>query len=264
MIYNGDIDAVYIPLPNSLHAKWIACALDNNINVLVEKSLACKLDEVIDLNNSAKNKNLTLVENFQFRFHKQLEIIKNIINSGEIGEIRSIHSEFGFPPFSDENNIRYNQNLGGGALLDAGAYPIKISQILLGYDLEVKAANLYIDKNKGVDIWGGGFISHKKSAAFSEISFGFDNYYQCSIEIWGSKGRIFTNRIFTAPSNLEVEINVEVQGNKKIIKVPHDNHFKNMLKYFYGLINGSNSNEEEYDQNISQARLINEFKNKII
>ena len=106
------------------------------MHVLVEKSLACEYAQVVELNDLAKKKGLALIENFQFRFHSQLQYIKNIVGSGKIGELRCIKSAFGFPPFQEKNNIRYQKELGGGALLDAGAYPIKISQIFMGYDID--------------------------------------------------------------------------------------------------------------------------------
>ena len=92
-----DLDAIYIPLPNSLHAEWIEKALQKNIHVLVEKSMACEYQEVIKLNELAEAKGLVLVENFQFRFHSQLNKLKNLLTAGTIGELRSIRSTFGFP-----------------------------------------------------------------------------------------------------------------------------------------------------------------------
>ena len=113
ILHYPKLDALYIPLPNSLHYKWVNEALDRDINVLVEKSLACNLEEVLFLNKKAKSQNLVLIENFQFRFHKQLQMIQDLVNSGEIGELRSLHISFGFPPFEDTSNIRYKKNSAG-------------------------------------------------------------------------------------------------------------------------------------------------------
>lgn len=262
LINGNNIDAVYIPLPNALHAEWIDKSLENRIHVLSEKSLACNKHHVDTLNKKASDNQLVLVENFQFRFHSQLKKIIEILKSGRIGEIRCIKSYFGFPPFKDKNNIRYQKKLGGGALLDAGAYVLKISQILMGFDLEVMAAKLNYDKKNGVDIWGGGFIQQKNGLQFSEVAFGFEHFYQCCLEIWGSEGSLSTNRIFTAPPGYEPEILVESANHKEVIKCSGDNHFKNMLRHFYSLITDKNNIEEEYEQNINQARLIDEFKKK--
>jgi len=253
------IDAIYIPLPNALHYQWVKTALSKGIHVMVEKSLACTLKEVEELNNIAKKQKLALVENFQFRFHKQIQIIKGLLAENKIGDLRCVRSSFGFPPFKDEDNIRYQSALGGGALLDAGAYPIKIVQEFLGGNLKVNAAKLSFDGNKKVDIWGGGFIAQNKGDLFAEIAFGFDNFYQCNLELWGSKGKIYTNRIFTAPPGYEAEIVLETNQGKQTIKVEADNHFANMLLHFHQLILNPELAANEYQQNINQARLIEEF-----
>ncbi len=254
------LEAVYIPLPNALHYEWIKKSLQKGLHVLVEKSLACTYNEVLELNNLAKEKDLVLIENFQFRFHSQLKYIKDLVENGTIGELRNIRSSFGFPPFSDEDNIRYTKELGGGALLDAGAYTIKISQIFMGDEIEVVTSSLVYDIEKDVDIYGSATLKRDSDKLTSQVSFGFDNFYQCNIELWGSKGKIYTNRIFTSPPGYQPTIEIEINEGKEIITLKSDHHFKNMLLYFYKLINTQKGLENEYSQNINQARLINEVK----
>lgn len=258
----NELDALYIPLPNSQHFEWIKKALEKGIHVLSEKSLACSLDQVSELVNLAKQKNLALLENFQFQFHSQLEHIKQLVYSGKIGDIRSVRSSFGFPPFKDPNNIRYQKKLGGGALLDAGAYPIKLAQQFLGSEVHIAGASLFIDEDKGVDIWGGGLIKQNDGPLFAEISFGFDHYYQCSLELWGSKGKIFTNRIFTAPPGFSPIINIQTESGDESITLNKDNHFKNMLMHFHMIATSKAGLEQELERNIQQARLIQEFREK--
>lgn len=256
------LDAVYVPLPNGLHAEWIEKALYRDLHVLVEKSLACTLEDVIRLNKLAATRNLALVENFQFRMHPQLKVIQDLLASGRIGDLRCVRSSFGFPPFLDSDNIRYDSALGGGALLDAGAYTLKISQILLGLELSVSAANLVTPASHTVDIWGGAYLQQKDGLLFSEVAFGFDQQYKCSLELWGSKGCLTTQRLFTAPPGYTAEIHVESGIGHEVIKVDPANHFENMLLYFYLLANGQAYREGEYAQNINQSRLIAEVFSK--
>lgn len=260
-LLNEDIDAIYLPLPNSLHYEWVKKALEKGLHVLVEKSIACTYDEVLELNQLAERRKLVLIENFQFRFHSQLEHLLGIIKNGLLGELRIVRSTFCFPPFRDDKNIRYQKKLGGGALLDAGAYPLKLSQLILGNDLEVTSSVLNFDKFKGVDIWGGAFLKQKKGQLFSQIAFGFDNYYQCNLEIIGSKGKLYTNRIFTAKKNFKPRILLETDKHGiKEIELETDDHFKNMLVYFYNCTMGKENLNTEYSGNINQARLIEEVK----
>ena len=262
LIEDQTIDAVYIPLPNSLHAEWIEKALNRNLHVLVEKPLACNLLDVERLNNIALHKGLALVENFPFRFHSQLAFTQQLVAEGKIGDLRCLRSSFGFPPFPDKGNIRYKKDLGGGALLDAGAYPVKISQIFLGYDLKVVAASLHVDKELDIDIWGGAFLKQQSGDLFAEIAFGFDNFYQCNLELWGSKGKLSTKRIFTAPPNYKPEVIIDTDSGQEVVPIETDHHFLNMLNHFHLLIVTKIGLEKEYIQNIHQARLLDGLKKK--
>lgn len=260
LIDSGELDAVYIPLPNAMHAEWVDYALQKGIHVLVEKSLACSVLEVENLCSLARKNKLALVENFQFRFHRQLSRIKELLEDGEIGELRSLRSSFGFPPFTEPDNIRYQRSLGGGALFDAGAYTIKVTQEFLGSDLLVSGACLHENYEIGVDLWGGGFIHQRAGDLFSQISFGFDNFYQCELELWGSKGKLRANRIFTAPPGFSPDLIMETVDGTRSIKVPADNHFINMLLHFYRVIHNESLAEIEFSHNINQAKLIQQFR----
>lgn len=253
------IEAVYIPLPNSLHYQWVKKSLQKGLHVIVEKSLACKYSQVVELNNIAQKADLVLIENFQFRFHSQLLYIKKLIANGKIGELRNVRSSFAFPPFPDKKNIRYKKELCGGALLDAGVYTLMVTQLFLGDDISVKAANLSIDDSTHVDIWGSAYIKQNNGPLSSQVSFGFDNYYQCNLELLGSKGKITTERIFTSPPGYKPIVRLETENGTDIIKLDADHHFINMFIYFYKLITNKQNKENEYLRNINQARLVQEL-----
>jgi len=261
-IIESDVEAIYIPLPNSMHYEWIKQALEKKKHVLVEKSLACDVEQVKELNELAKCRGLVLIENFQFRFHSQLDFIKSLIDEGKIGKLRLLRSSFGFPPFKDKGNIRYQKSLGGGALLDAGAYPLKISQIFLGEDIFVDSSSLIVPQNEEVDIWGSAFLKQKNGGVTSQIAFGFDHYYQNTLELWGNKGRLLATRIFTAGPSVKPEITLENNEGSKTYTLPQDNHFINMLNHFHGVITTGKNLYSEYEQNFSQARLISELYEK--
>ena len=256
------LDAVYIPLPNALHKEWVEKALLRGLHVLVEKSMTCSLEDTTYLVDLARSKGLVLLENFQFQRHSQLVYLKALVEEGRIGELRCVRSSFGFPPFKDAGNIRYNRKLGGGALLDAGTYPLKISQYFLGPDLHVAAANLWVDPERGVDIWGGAYLKQNRGPLFSEIAFGFDHHYQCSLELWGTRGKVFTNRIFTAPPGYHPVVELETAHGRESIELADDNHFINMLSYFHQLATAGSSLNSVYDEAINQARLLHELQEK--
>jgi len=260
IIESTEIQAVYIPLPLSEHFLWAKAALNNGKHVLVEKSMALNFNEALELNNIAREKNLVLLENFTFRFHSQLAFLKKTLDDGVIGEIRYMRSSFCIPPFSDENKIQLNKRLGGGALMDTGCYPLKLSQLILGENLEVRASKLSYNDKKGIDMHGGSFITQRTGEMHAHIAFGFDNHYQCNVEIVGSSGKIYTERIFTSPKDYNPVIFIESGQQKEQIKLGCDDQFRNILKHFHYLISNPSEAAAEYRSNISQANLLESIK----
>lgn len=254
LLQRNDIDVIYMPLPTGLHAEWGIKALENGKHVLIEKSLAINNAEAKRIIDNAKEKKLLVRENFMFQYHRQFKVIQDILSQKKLGEVRCIRSSFGFPPFPEPDNIRYKKELGGGALLDAGAYTIKIAQLLLGDGLQVSAASLNIDPTKEVDISGGIFM-FDTNGVIVETAFGFDHFYQCNLEIWGSKGKLTASRIFTAGPGIKPEIKLEFQGNEETILIDPDNHFLNLLEDFRETIR-SGDFEKDYQRLAKQAQLL--------
>lgn len=263
LLADESIEAVYIPLPTGLHFEWVSKALKAGKHVLCEKSLGCNLSETSQMVSLAEKHNLALVENFQFRFHSQLATLLEILNSNTLGEIRSIRTSFGFPPFPDADNIRYKKNLGGGALLDAGAYMMKIVSTLLGDQVKVSSAILNFDARKGVDIHGSGFLVDEQTGIGAHIAFGFDHFYQCGLEVWCSKGRLRTNRLFTARADYTPVFEIETADGMNMMELQKDDHFQKMLLHFHAVCKSEDDElrKVEYSQNTYQATLLEQFKN---
>lgn len=254
-----DIDAIYMPLPTGLHEEWIMKALVANKHVLVEKSLAMSHISAKKMVQNAKEKDLLIMENFMFLYHGQHRFVKQLIEEGKIGELRCFRSSFGFPPLANDN-FRYNKELGGGALLDAAAYTVRASQLFLGNDLEVAASTLNYNNNE-VDIFGGAYLK-SKTGVFSEVAFGFDNFYQCNYELWGSKGKITAQRAFTPTAHFKPTITLEIQGEVFNYEVNAENHFVNILNEFKRCI-FENDRDKKYAEILNQSRLLQELKDKI-
>jgi len=230
LLKRADIDAVYVPLPVGLHYEWVIKALQHYKHVLVEKSIAEHYDAVKEMVTLAQQHNLVLIENFMFLYHSQHKFVFDMLERGEIGAIRCFRSSFGFPPLPP-NNIRYQKALGGGALLDAGAYTIKAAQFILKTPLTVKAAFLHTDGAYEVDTTGGAFLTGE-NGVFAEVAFGFDNFYQCNYEIWGSHGKLTSERAFTAGPNFKPKIVLEKQDERHEYQLAPDNHFVNIFREF--------------------------------
>ena len=121
------IDAVYIPLPNSMHRQWTIRAAEMGKHILCEKPLGLNASECLEMEAAASRCNVKLMEAFMYRFHPRTEKVLEMVRSGVIGELRLIHSAFTFR-LTHPDNIRLKQELGGGALMDVGCYCVNISR----------------------------------------------------------------------------------------------------------------------------------------
>lgn len=126
VLADPDIDAVYISLPNALHAEWTIKALDAGKHVLCEKPLATSAAEAETMFAAALRNNRVLIEAFMYRCHPQLLTACELLTSGAIGTISSIDASFCYRMREPEGNIRFDASLGGGAMMDIGCYCIDI------------------------------------------------------------------------------------------------------------------------------------------
>lgn len=235
LIKSNDIDAIYLPLPPALHYKWAKLALEEGKHVFVEKPSTVSYETSKLLTALAKEKKLALHENYMFQYHSQITEIKKMIENGEIGKVHSYHAKFGFP-MRAQNDFRYNKALGGGALLDAGGYVIKLATKLLGENLTMLASTMKEYNDMNVDMYGSYMFKNEKEEVFVG-EYGMDCEYQCSLSVWGSKGILSTDRIFTAPDNLKPIVQVLHDGVTNKIELQADSHFKKSIRKFYEAVN---------------------------
>jgi predicted dehydrogenase len=139
MIADPGIDALYIPLPNGLHGQWAIKAAKAGKHVLCEKPIAANAEEATAMAQAAREAGKVLMEAFHYRYHPLAQRMADIVAGGELGEIRHVQSSmcFPLPLFKD---IRYNFNLGGGAMMDAGCYAVHFARLLGGPDPDVVSA----------------------------------------------------------------------------------------------------------------------------
>ena len=193
-----------------------------------------------------------------FVFHDQIKEVKDIINRGEIGEVRLYRIMFGFPRRA-ANDFRYNKALGGGALLDAGGYTMKLATNLLGSQVSVTAANAgFIDAFE-VDMYGSATVVNDKGAV-AQVAFGMDNDYRCDLEVWGSMGTLTTGRILTAPSGFVPSYTIKKNQDFINGELPADDAFLKSIQRFGQCVKYSNIRTENYHILLLQETLIEEFK----
>ena len=145
LLADPEIDAIYNPLPNSLHAEWTIRTLRAGKHVLCEKPFASNAREALEMANVASETGKVLSEGFAYRYHPLTARIKEIMLSGELGRLKHIEARFCFllPVLS---NIRFRYDLAGGALMDTGCYPISLVRYLVGEEPRVVDAKARLIK----------------------------------------------------------------------------------------------------------------------
>lgn len=259
LIEDSTVDAVYLPLPPALHYAWGKKVLENNKHLFLEKPSTTSMADTAELIALAKEKNLTLHENYMFVYHSQIDEICKFIDSGEIGDVRLYRIAFGFPRRA-ATDFRYNKALGGGTLLDNGGYTVKLASLLLGDTAKVICSRLnYID-DFDVDIFGTATMINNAGIT-AQLSFGMDNCYKCDLEVWGSKGNLFTNRIFTSPAGFTPNL-IKKIGNEpeEVMDLSPDSTFEKSINRFEDCIRDRNLRQEEYALIQRQAELIEQMK----
>jgi hypothetical protein len=257
LLTSKEVDAVYIPLPPALHHKWAKRALLEDKHVLLEKPFTTTLEDTNELLAIAETHGLAVHENYMFQYHSQLEYIKDVIASKKIGDLRLIRIGFGFP-FRGVNDFRYNKSLGGGALLDCGGYTIKLASMFLGEDATVVTSMINYDDKYDVDLYGSATIVNKQGLT-AQISFGMDNSYKCELELWGSKGTLYTDRILTAPEGFSPTIKFKVGNDETVEELVADDTFAKSIVAFDNCIENEQERKINYEKIRKQGFLVNQF-----
>jgi predicted dehydrogenase len=132
LLADPSLEAVYIPLPNHLHAEWAIKAANAGKHVLCEKPLCMNRAEGLAMFAAARANGVVLLEAYPYKFQPQTAALRQLLDGGAIGTVRTMQASFGFTVLNPDVNIRMKPEVGGGALLDAGSYPVSIVRLVMG------------------------------------------------------------------------------------------------------------------------------------
>jgi predicted dehydrogenase len=206
LLADPEIEAIYNPLPNELHAPWTERALAAGKHVLCEKPIALDAAEAEKLNDAQIKSRKLLAEAFMVRFHPQWRRTKQIAASGSIGDVRAIQTLFAYH-LTDPTNIR-NKPPGGGGLYDIGCYAILTARYIFGNEPIRVAALLDVDRQFGTDRLAGALIEfsggrHLTFSAATQLA------PAQRVTIAGTAGRIEVLIPFNAPNDRPTRILID-------------------------------------------------------
>lgn len=218
LLSSGAVDAVYIGLPNHLHATWTIRALRNGVHVLCEKPFVLTLKEMDAVADAAAETGKVVTEAFMYRHHPQTKLVGEWVREGRLGDINLVRGIFSFK-LDHTENVRLVPEYGGGSLWDVGVYPLSFAQFVYGGAPDTVVALQHVGAS-GVDEAFVGQMYYP-GGGLAQISSSFRTPYHTSIEIMGTEGRLHLTRPFTNVEEGTVTF-YPSEGAEQAIDVPDE------------------------------------------
>jgi predicted dehydrogenase len=206
-MFSVKLDVVYIATLHPQHAENSILCLNNNVGVLCEKPFAMQEKDVLEVIALAEQKKLFLMEALWTRFMPTTIKALELVNSGVIGKIITLHADFGFSGEYNPENRLYNLSIGGGALLDIGIYPAFLSLLLFGYPSKILAESIFAPT--GTDQTTS-FIYKYNNDVTSVLNCTFASTTNCEAIIYGEKGKITIHSRFHEATQISLQLNDQI------------------------------------------------------
>lgn len=265
ILADPDVDAVYVATPISSHFEYATAALEAGKHVLCEKPLAQFLSQAKDLVALADRKGLLLGEMAMYRYHQQYLALRNLIaDKASAGErLLGLRARFSIPDLSP-GDIRYRADMGGGALLDVGYYPLSLIVSLLGWPDDVSTCG-FVSPELGVDLSGQAFMRFGSVGA--QCFWAIGATYANEVEISFSRSTYAVPRAFSKPPEFVTQIaRTEPNGQQgDPLIIPGDDQFCNILAEFVSAMRTDDANFRTRiaDEAILTARMLDAVQAKL-
>jgi predicted dehydrogenase len=213
LLADDEVDAVYIPLPNHLHAQWTLAAIEAGKHVLCEKPLALSVADATDMAAAARSAGVHLMEAFMYRLHPSWLAVRRLIGEGRIGQLTAVQSWFSFYN-DDPANIRNIADAGGGALWDIGCYAVNLSRMLFADEPVRIQSTIRRDPASGVDVVASAILEFRDGTATFTCSTRAEDDQR--VEIYGTTGRISVGIPFNIPPDRPTEVHIVSGGEPPV------------------------------------------------
>jgi predicted dehydrogenase len=209
LLADDDLDAVYVPLPNGLHAEWTKRAADAGLHVLCEKPLAVDAAEAREVADYCEDAGVTLMEAFMYRYHprtnRAVELVREVL-----GAVRSLSATFQFPLRDRPDDVRLNPDLAGGSLMDVGCYAVSAARLFCG-EPRAAYATTTDTRDAGVDTAVAGVLEFPDGVT-ARVSAGFDTADVQRYRVETTEGTLEVREAFVPRGDDGVELTYETEG----------------------------------------------------
>ena len=217
LLADPSIEAVYNPLPNHLHVLWSIKALEAGKHVLCEKPLGMDAADARRLLDAARrHPELKVMEAFMYRHHPQWKLAQQIVKSGQLGEVRSVHAFFNYF-LDDPANVRNMADIGGGGLLDVGCYAVSLSRLVFEAEPRRAFAALDLDPRFKTDRLTAGILEFEQGIATFTCATQLSDFQQ--VNILGTGGRLELELPFNPPVDKPVYVNLYTASGRQQFEV---------------------------------------------
>ncbi len=230
VINDPQVEAIYNPLPNSLHAEWTIKALQAGKHVLCEKPLAVTAEQGLTMLQAARESGMLLMEAFMYRFHPQTVWALEQVANGRIGTVKLVRSSFSFNIGSRSHDIRLQAALAGGSLMDVGCYPVNFCRAVFGRTPIAVGARVYRPSEGEVERYASAVLDFD-DGCFGLIDSSFELSTRQGSEIIGDNGSISIPLPFT-PGHIETVVVLAVEGQTIHQRFSPVDHYRLEVEHF--------------------------------
>lgn len=233
----SDVDAVYVPLPNTLHVPWALAAIEAGKHVLVEKPLAMTPEDVRRVLDAARTRGVQVMEAFMYRFHPQHRRVHEIVASGRIGQVQGVRSAFAFR-IDDPRNIRLRPDLGGGATWDVGGYATDVALWYL--DDEPTAVRSVVHRRPGTDLdTTVAAVLELPGGRFATLDYSIDHGQQATYEVQGTDGAVRVENAWAMAGDPAVVVVRGADGTvTREVVAPADHYLEQVTAFERAVLTG--------------------------
>ncbi len=237
LIADPEVDVIYNPLPNSLHAEWSIRCVEAGKPVLCEKPLTGNAAEAEAMAAAVERTGVPIAEAYMYRLHPLNRLAREIVQSGRLGDVRNVRAMF-FAPGNDPTNIRFQRELAGGAMRDLGGYCTSLMRYLLREEPVEVVAVSQEHPNGGIDFRMSGALLFPEGRTAS-FDCGFGVPFACSYEVIGTEGRLTVPEGAMVASKTRAQ-RVEVWDAKghEVLEAPIADHYQLMAEAFVDAVTG--------------------------
>jgi predicted dehydrogenase len=229
LLADKEIEAVYIPLPNHLHAEWVKKAADAGKHVLCEKPFAMSAAEAQEAFDYGKRKGVLVMESLMYRFHPQWIRAGELVRNGELGEIHAVHAFFSYM-IPDPKNIRNIAEIGGGGMRDVGSYAVSAARFLIGAEPSRVMSLMYRDPVLKTDTISSGLLDFGKARGLFTV--GTQTQAWQRVDAVGSAGHLTIHIPFNAHPDSPAEITVTAWLGTRTVQIPPTDQYVEVFEAF--------------------------------